>query len=513
MTKRQKQQQGQLPADWKSRIPAGHKTPKSRREFLAHGLLGMTGMLAMPGLLTYLMEQRAYGAPNCGDSSIKNAMTPLLIYDMVGGANIAYGNVLVGATNPFGTQSEFLDDQGALLLGCPSDQNPYNNASMIDSELGLLFHANSGFLAGFRSGTTPETRANMEGVVVCGKSFDDLPINPLNPALFMAAAGAKGALVDIVGNGASSAKGYSQVPTESLMNGSTAQIANSLAAKGIVSKGVLTQLLAGHEDKIIKAAQAMSSHRLAKFEAKSMPEQMKELVECGYIKAVDNLTLFSEDSVDPSKDSLLAQASNLNSADARVPSAFSTVTFNKDVVGTMAKLVLDGYAGVGTISSPNFDYHVESTRTAQIRHDFRAGREAALCFEMARLKQKPLAMIFITDGGVGATGGAAANTPEGKGLLRFTSDDGTKGAAFMLVYNPKSRPQSTGIRQIGGYLNKVGSVDQNTPVGNNPANMAKALVLNYLALHGREGEFEKIVKTNPFGDRIVDNVAFAKLKT
>jgi hypothetical protein len=132
-----------------------------------------------------------------------------------------------------------------------------------------------------------------------------------------------------------------------------------------------------------------------------------------------------------------------------------------------------------------------------------------MAFEMAAIKGKPLVMTFITDGAV-SSNSSPDNSPEARGGFSFQSDDGPKSAAFMLVYHPKG-VTSTGVRQIGSFT-EDGSVDQSTAIGNNIEAFTKAVALNYLALKGEEGSFDKIVKGNPFGADMKKYISFGKFK-
>lgn len=510
-----------LPAYQQPFIPPGHKAPKTRREALAFGFYGSTGAIMMPSILTLLAE-RAYGAPDCGTGQgLKNASTPVIIYDFQGGNNLAGGNVLVGTTADQGASSGFLDDAGAARLGTPAADNPRNNAEMayaIDgsaNKASLLFHKRSAFLAGFIAATSTATRANMDGMVFCTRSADDTANNQLNPAFWLQAAGAKGALVDIAGNGGSAGKSNSASPAESLNTASTVTVASVANATALVNQGLIGTLLPGQADKVLKAAHSMSASRLAQFENKELPQQIKDLVECGYIKSVENLTAFTPQAVDPTQDTLVTQAAQTNGFtglnDPIITSGFTAPDrTDQAVMSTIAKLVIDGYAGVGAFRGAGYDYHGRG-RVQQNQLDFKAGSNAGLAFELARLKQKPLVMFFITDGGV-SSGTAADNSAIGRGQFAFQADSGTQSAQFMLVYNPKGKPESTGIRQIGAYTNGAGAVDQTTLVGNSIPNLTKAMLLNYMALHGKEGEFENTAKGNPFGAELQKYVGFAKLK-
>ena len=82
----------------------------------------------------------------------------------------------------------------------------------------------------------------------------------------------------------------------------------------------------------------------------------------------------------------------------------------------------------------------------------------------------------------------------------------------MLVYSAKKgafiRSGKEG-RQIG-YYNQGGIVEKSTIVGSNGTNAAKAFVLNYLALHGKESDFVKVVGSSPFS-KLDDYLFFSNI--
>lgn len=506
-----------LPEHERPNFNAGHKKPRTRRELIAQGFMSGGAAIALPSILTILAERQAYGAAEdkCAGAGAAGPFSlPMLVYDFAGGNNMAYSNFLVGTTSDQGAGSGFLPDAAAQVLGVPPANNPANDPNMVNKELGILMNAKSAWLDGFKSSTTATTRALMDGVIFATRSADDSANNPLNPAFWIASAGAKGTLVDIIGSGNSPAKGRSTVPAESQNTASSVAVRTAADATALVNTGVLGQIAAGQEDKILKAAHSMSASRLAKFDEQALPKQIKDLVECGYIKSIENLTQFTPDSVDPTKD---VQVIGNGTTPAPLKAQKTTTVFtgvaddaNADPTITMAKLVLDGYAGIGTISAAGYDYHGQG-RVTQNTKDWQAGRNAGYAFELAARKQKPLVMVLLTDGATASAGGTPV---AGLGLDMFsmTSDSGDKSSVIMLVFNPKGKPESTGIRQIGAF-NGAGSVDVTTSVGNSIPNMTKAILLNYLALTGKEGDFDKLSKGNPFGADVKKHIAFGKLKT
>lgn len=496
------------------RQPIEHKNHRpimTRRDLISRGYISFLSAFAAPSLLS-MISTRAYGL-ECGQAAQGAQPIPFLVLDLGGGANFALGNVIVGKA---GGQTDFLDDAGSAQLGCPADQNPKNDPTMAvplndnAENPGLLFHRNSGFLAGFRAATSPETRQNMDGMILCNRSRDDSAANPINPSYWIQAAGTRGQLVDIVGTGNSAAKGRSQAPQESVNNASSVTVRNAAEAVSLIDPGLLETLLPGQAENIVKAAETMSASSLAKFQAKTAEQQVRDLVQCGYLKSFENLKNFTPDALNPTNDAVVQQALQVNNiaGNPDINNAFNIDNGQDDEIATIAKLVIDGYAGVGTMTMGGYDYHGQGRRNQTIK-DFNAGRAAGVAFEMAMRKERPLVMTCITDGGVAARGGAD-NSAEAAGRFSFSSDSGTRSSTIMLVYNPKG-VTSTGIRQLGSFQDGSGAVDQGAhPIANSNLNLTKAIALNYMALSGTEGQFDQVVKGNPFGD-IAKSIGFGKL--
>ena len=84
---------------------------------------------------------------------------------------------------------------------------------------------------------------------------------------------------------------------------------------GLVDPGLIAERLSKADaEKITKAAQMMSGRQLAKFQAKDLPNQVKDLVECGYLGSKD---LISSDAagLDPTGDADFAAIFNLANSD------------------------------------------------------------------------------------------------------------------------------------------------------------------------------------------------------
>jgi hypothetical protein len=133
-------------------------------------------------------------------------------------------------------------------------------------------------------------------------------------------------------------------------------------------------------------------------------------------------------------------------------------------------------------------------------------------FNLARLKNKDIAVIVYSDGGV-SSGITVDNTAEGKGRFDFTSDSGQRSAAVMMVYKRDGAPMLTdNTRQVGAYSDN-GSVERTAnQISDNVVNLSKAFVANYLALHGEEGKLAQVVGTESLSGEMGKYVKFRKIR-
>jgi hypothetical protein len=177
------------------------------------------------------------------------------------------------------------------------------------------------------------------------------------------------------------------------------------------------------------------------------------------------------------------------------------------------KLVVEGFAGAGTIEEGGYDYHDSTRATGEVR-DFMAGQMMGAMLEFAARRTAPLMLYVISDGSL-ASDGVLDNSPEGRGKGIWKGDNSDTAAALVLVYSPTGRPALTRptANQIG-YFRPSGSVETaSTAVANNVVLLSEAVVLNYLALHNRVGSFAAVLPTNGLGSGAAfDNlIAFAPI--
>ncbi|PIR30312.1 MAG: hypothetical protein COV38_06070 [Bdellovibrionales bacterium CG11_big_fil_rev_8_21_14_0_20_38_13] len=129
-------------------IKIENHAPTSRRDFLAKGFIAGTAWALAPSMLDLLLGRSpsslamAQTPLACGGLPALNTNIPVIIFDLSGGCNIAGSNVIVGNSNG---QMDFLAPSDYMSLGLPPDMTP-DKPNQIDSQLGLKFHSDSGFL-------------------------------------------------------------------------------------------------------------------------------------------------------------------------------------------------------------------------------------------------------------------------------------------------------------------------------------------------------------------------------
>lgn len=468
--------------------------PVTRRDFLSQGFLSMSTFAMVPGILSMLNSKSAMAqAVNCSVAATANK-TPVIIFDLSGGANFAGSNVMVGGA---GGQEDFLTTYSTL--GLPADMHP-SMAGQLNSELGLKFHSDSAILRGIQAETNAAIRAKVDGGIFCTSSSDDTANNQLNPMYWLNGAGAKGGLTQLAGSRNSDSGGKSMVPTTSFDPSLKAvQLTRPEDALGLVNVGKLGSLFDDAKaQRIMKSIERMSESRVMAFNELSLPQQIKELVKCGYINSQDLINKYSSDALDPRMDTdVMAAFDNLGNGDQRK-------------TATIAKLVLDGHIGAGTIEKGGYDYHNKTRATGENR-DFDAGELIGRVMSLAALKQKDVLIYVITDGSVAAKE-EIDNSADGRGKFVWNGDSGQRSSAFMLLYRHAGKATlRTGRRQVGHFKNSGAVENAATPSSNSVTNLSKLITANYLALHGEEANLASVVGDNPFGNDLNNYLIFNKI--
>jgi hypothetical protein len=494
-----------------------HKRPVTRRDFISQGFLSGSAVVMVPSIVGALMARKAnanviadlnaagLNATGCGISAGAGKI-PFICFDLAGGANIAGSNVLIGGQ---GGQLDFLSTAGYSKLGLPGDMTPGspNAASptnnFVDSSFGLAFHSDSAFVRGMKlKATGTSTAANTNGTVIAALSQNDTGTNPHNPMYGIYKAGADGQLLTLIGSEPTDSGGNSAAPMDEInLSVRPTKVDRASDVTGLVDTGELGTLFTNPADavSVLESMAIISDKKLGVVDTK-IPAQdatIKKFTQCGYVKSAYLAEKFgSPSALDPGLDPNIVGPSGIftQAEYAGEPEFQKTAA--------VMKMVIDGNAGAGTITMGGFDYHTGDRSTGELR-DFRAGKCIGACLEYAARTSKPLMIYVFSDGSL-SSNGMIDNSVDGRGKGVWTNDNQSTAATFFLVYNPKGRatpraPASAGGQQIGFY-NADGSVNSaSSPAANAVNLLVQTVVLNYMALHGTEGQFASLFPTNGLG--------------
>ncbi len=480
-----------------------HRRPRTRRELIAQGFAsGMATVVGSTILGSSLMPSRARALSigqsvidNCGIRFDGAGKIPFICFDLAGGANIAGSNVLVGGR---GGQMDFLDTAGYSKLGLPSNMTPAAlnpnsvDNSFIDTSLGLAFHSDSGFLRGIQARTSLATRANINGAVIAARSENDTGNNPHNPMYGINLAGARGSLLSLCGSRSSESGGNSMAPAM-LVNNEVrpTKVDRPSDVTGLVDVGDLVGLLS--EAEVVAVMETMYHMSKNKMDRVPTSSAIQQSVPCKYLESAGLAERYSNPaSLDPT-------------LDTNITTIFNTNEMNSDrefaKTASVMKLVIEGYAGAGTITMGGYDYHTGDRSTGESR-DFRAGQCMGACLEYAARLGKPLMMYVFSDGSV-FSNGVTDDTAAGRGKGVWTGDNQQTASAFFLVYNPGGRPLliedglGAARHQQIGFMRPSGDVETaSSPAANNVNQLVQTVILNYMALHGEQGNFAQLFTDN-----------------
>lgn len=481
---------------------AGHGRPVTRRQFLGRGFMTGSAFVAMPTIFSLIGQVKAAQAQQV-DCTLggPSATVPFLGFDLAGGASIAGSNVLVGLSR----QLEELSLEGYRKLGLPEEFTPSQmGAAVAVDEFGLLFHSNSALLRGMQRFTSPATRAQTNGVIICARSANDTGNNPHNPIYGINRAGASGALLELIGTEPTDSGGRSTVPTTTFDPARRpTKIDRPSDARGLVDTGQLVDMLGqSGAAEVMMAMEQISKDKLAMMNEDQITS---DVVRCAYEQSRQLVVDFGDpNSVDPEQDPQIVLVDpNDPNAPAPIfadPAELSNKSEFRKTASVM-KLVIEGNAGGGTIEFGGYDYH-DSTRSTGERKDERAGEAIGLALEYANRKNQDLMIYVFSDGSV-SSNGQIDNSAEGGGKGIWKGDNSSTAASLILVHGRNGRPPlRNGNHQIG-VMRDSGSVETGSAAGaatrisNSPETLAEMVVLNYLALHGRESEHAAVMQGQP----------------
>lgn len=506
-----------------------HKVPVTRRELLGAGLRTAPALVIGPAwLASALKPNKANAALSADiqallDKTQCNVATnatgiPVICFDLAGGANLVGSEVIVGQK---GGQANFLTTAGYGKMGVPGNMVP-SAAGFTSSTFGLLWHSDGAILRGMMTkATTPATAAGTNGAVICGMSQNDTGQNPHNPMYGIAMTGARGKLLNLVGNQSSVSGGNSAAPpyminplfqptTIAVPADDTGLVSTGGAPADPVSIAVIESQArisggsalydpsntAGTEFTGVLAPPNGSQSGSSLYTGGGAQDvALKSQVRCAYAQSAYTADAFGNpSSLDPTQDPLITGGAS--------PIFTATDFMDGDIKKTASvmKLVCNGYAAAGTITLGGYDYH-DSTRATGETKNFKAGQMIGAVLEYAQRVGSPLMVYVFSDGSLSSSS-MVDNSTAGRGKLAWQGDNQSVSSTFFLAYSPKGRPQpvnGAASQQIG-YFTADGSVDAtSSPAANSVMQIPEVMILNYLGLTGQAGQFSSLFPMQGLG--------------
>ena len=497
-----------------------HARPRTRRDFIAAGLMSGPAVVMAPAWLAALLKANRANAGGLDPDiaallassqcnvPLAGAGLPFICFDLAGGANLVGSEVIVGQQSGAGvlnTQTNFLTTAGYGLLGVPGNMVPSSTAN-VDASLGLLWHADGAIKRGIMS-VAPTTAPNVNGAVICAMSQNDTQTNPHNPMYGIAKAGRTGQLLTLIGTNSSVSGGNSMAPME-LINPAwqPTVIAQPSDATALVplppggSPDPLTVATIESQTRISAGTtpQSGSSDTAAFTGALSMPgaqpgvqlyadgasdAQLKNQVRCAYVKAANTVNTFGDPtSLDATKDPIIQAMMTSTGL------TFMDRDFAK--TATVMKMVLHGFAGAGTITMGGYDYH-DGTRATGESRNFKAGQMIGIVLQYASAVGQPVMIYVFSDGSLNANS-MLDTSAAGRGKLGWQGDNSSVASTFFLAYSPKGRPVlrgAPGAQQIGAFTPDGNVVSTSSPAANSVDSLVYTLLLNYMGLSGTDSQF------------------------
>jgi hypothetical protein len=525
-----------------------HHRPMTRRELIGQGFLTGGATVLSTGLFSLFANPRAAFAQLAADLQLDaNALgcgvdrtgtkIPFICFDLAGGANIAGSNVLVGRGGALG-QLDTLSTAGYSKLGLPGDQVPgvaettpsatgTSNGDHTDTSLGLAFHSDSALLRGmYGSFRTAGIAASINGAVIPARSENDTGNNPHNPLYGIQRAGAEGSILTLIGSQNTDSGGNSMAPAM-LINPEfrPTKVDRPSDVTGLVGTSERPRRLT-HNDEIAvtESIYRLSKQRIDNNVSTGLPisrdDVVEDLIKCGYLDAAYTTEKFGDVELNPASDPNIVGASGIFSSAEFTAGGTDGNEFRK--TASVMKMVIDGYAGAGCITMGGYDYHGGARQEGETK-DFRAGRCIGAVLEYAARMDRQV-MIYVFSDGALSSNGVIDNSAAGRGKGEWVSDNQDTAASFFLVYNPPAlggRAQlltSAGLtaaqhQQLGAFSAGGDVVRSGTPGANNVNLLVQMVLLNYMALHGEQGQFASIFPTHGLGDpALLDRyIAFAPI--
>ncbi|CAN5477790.1 hypothetical protein BH10BDE1_BH10BDE1_24190 [soil metagenome] len=445
-----------------------HKKPTNRRDFLATGMIGMSGLIVAPSILNVLARPNfAYGAEDGSCASSATGMPAFITVNLSGGASISSN------MPPLDVDRQPLPKYDLLRLG--PDQSVFTDdtkGKTMFQGVRVAYSATmpiGGIWKGIMLRASQATIDKTSLVAINVSSNDDTSSNMHDASGMIMAAGNTGELLPNLGQRNGTGTGVSQ--TSAIIKSPAALIVNNYTdvAGALAPAGTLAaRLTDSRRKKLLELVNSLSGSqaRAIATAGSATGSTLARVVECGTGK---NIQLSdSKPDINPGLNPAVATVWGIN------PNTTNSAMY---APATIAYCALNGNASTGAVEIGGCDYHGAGAAN-QDATDQRAGELIGRIMETASILGKTVMIHVVSDGSVSSNGGDAY-------AAQGTNDSGSRGTNLMIVFNPNGRPKMKNDsfkHQIGSFLKGQGASDQ-TPVAT-PTKAAAAVVANYLHIAG-----------------------------
>lgn len=442
-----------------------HGPPLTRRDMLRAGLIQFSAAMTLPSVYQWLARAGvAEAAEGCAAASAGAEMPVFIHLALAGGAAMSANVVFLDAGG------SMLPSYSILGLG-----NPANLTITREFANRVAFPGNNvgGMITGLRTGATPLTLLNAAFVGIPVRSQDDSSNNMLDVTGAITRAGVKGVSLPNLGTQQSPTGGRHQAayvpPPAPLVVSSYNDLASAINVVG-----ALGTLSSNQKSGLFRLVNRLTTTQARNLASMSGGEQLAALTKCA---TGTNLELVSSGSTgtDPVENAAFAQVWNINAQTSRSSQNY--------VFAAMVYNAMKGNSGTVNLTMGGYDYH-GNARTATNAQDTNAGLAMGRIIQSAAVMGKKTFLMVSSDGAVGAQMSDSAT-------VNFSSDRGSGGAIYMMVYDPLKPPSASG--QQVGQLTTGQAADDKFVTGDAPNLAAAAVVANYLSFAGRLGNFDAVM--------------------
>ncbi|MCS6838386.1 MAG: hypothetical protein NZ480_06020 [Bdellovibrionaceae bacterium] len=445
-------------------VVSGHSKPKTRREFLAQGLIPFVASTFLPNPIQLLTSnefiESAWGNLNC-PSAASNSWIPFIQVDLAGGA------ALMANVVPM--------DQGGQMLPSYSIMGLGGRPNIISVFGNTPFYTASGLLAGINAQTTDVIRNNVSVFNICVQSGDDRTSNLMAMNGIVQALGNHGQYLPPTGNTNSATTGRHR-PAIIEVNGPLFVNNFNAISSSLNYSGALGALSQPQREKLAKLAKNLNSSQARKLAQSQNISVLNEIVGCAGIKN-EEVVISGSNAVDPRQNADMQRiwGINANTAPNTQALVFAALVFN----------ALRKTSGPATITLGGYDYHGNPRNVTDAR-DNEAGQLIGRIIASAAALNTPVFIALTSDGSVSSVN---SDNPGSN----FTSDRGSAGSMIGFIYHPRGRVNLRNTQL--GYFEQGQLASERSIVGGSTERAVGGMILNYLALNNRVGDFEKIARS------------------